>query len=67
MLDVWEDYIGPNALLDKGTKTLTIKTSIDPIDYALDEQIYHLRVGIASVPTLADALYPVFWDMTVRF
>ena len=67
MPSVWEDYTGPNAMLDKEAKTLTIQTSIDPVDYALDEQIYHLRVGVASVSSLADAFHPVFWDVTVRF
>ena len=67
MSGVWETYTGTHVILDELARSLTIETSIDPVDYPLDGQVYSMRIGVTSVPTFADALNPMLWYLTVRF
>ena len=52
-------------MLDSDGQTLTIEAGL--LDYGLNKQIFHMRVGVASVEILADAFHPIFWDVTVQF
>ena len=60
---IWEAYTGTHVTLDGPGRSLTIETAID--DYALDNLIYSMRIGVASVPFIEDPLTPMYWDLTV--
>lgn len=62
---VWQDYIGPNVVLDSDLNTVTI--SSDPSELALHGTSLSIRIVGASIDSLVDAISPVYWYLTVEF